>query len=136
MSTQRNITRTDQVFLDTDRILRYSVYQPAPNAAVPQDVTGWSLAWVLRAVGGAALITKTTGGGGITITGVYDTDPDVNTQRVDVQLQASDTYNDEAVPAIAIAPGTYIYALKRTDAGQEDVLAWGTFDLLACAAVD
>jgi hypothetical protein len=134
MATQRNITRTDQVFLDTDRILRYTIFQPPPDQAVPQDVAAWSFAWVLRAVGGAALITKTTGGFGITITGSYNADPDVNTQRVDVQLQATDSYDSEA--ELALAPGTYIYALKRTDAGQEDVLAYGTFEFLACAAVD
>ena len=131
MATHRDITRKDQVFIDTDRILRYTVWkgnptaaQIAANQAVPENVTGWALSWVLSEVGGAALVSKSTSAG-ITITGSYNVDPLLHTQRVDVLLEDADT--------VALARGTYIYKLKRTDAGEETVLAFGTLELLEAA---
>jgi hypothetical protein len=131
MAIHRDITRKDQVFIDTDRILRNKVWKGNPtqaqidaNQAVPEDVTGWTLSWVLSEVGGVALVSKATGSG-ISITGVYNVDPTLNTQRVDVLLEDTDT--------VALARGTYIYKLKRTDPGEETVLAFGTFELLEAA---
>jgi hypothetical protein len=131
MAVHRDITRADQVFIDTDRILRYKAFkgnptaaQIAANEAVPENVTGWTLLWVLSAVGGAPLVSKTTGSG-ISITGIYNADPLQNTQRIEVLLEDTDT--------LALAGGTYVYKLKRTDAGEETVLAFGTFELLEAA---
>jgi hypothetical protein len=141
---QRDITADDKVFFDTDQALSYTIAsgnptaaQLAANAYVPADVTGFSFAWVLKATPDAstALITKTTAAGGITITGVYNVAPLVNTQRVRVQLEDEDTYGPDPTPAIIVAaPGTYHYALKRLNAGAETIYVWGKFRLLLAAA--
>lgn len=145
MAYHRDITADDQVFFDTDRILRYTVYQGNPTAAeiaavtaIPQDVSGWSLAWTLRKkLTGAAMIEKLTGSpGGIAITGTYNVDPAVNTQRVEVTLADTDTYDPDASPAVNLKAGSYVYALKRTDDGEETVLAYGKFKLLQAAAYE
>lgn len=142
MAYNRDITAADQVFYDTDRLLRYTIYQGGSTAAeiaagtaIPEDVTGWALTWVLKKkVDGAALIEKATSGSGIVISGVYDADPSVNTQRVEVTIDDTDTYDPDASPEIEIRPGDYVYALKRTDAGGETILAYGKFKLLQAAA--
>lgn len=143
MAYNRDITADDQVFYDTDKVLRYTVYEGNPTAAeilagtaVLQDVAGWSLAWTLRktAKAAAALIEKSTADGSITITGTFNLDPDVNTQRVLVAIEDTDTYGPEGAPVQIVKPGSYEYALKRLDPGSETVLAWGTFELMQAAA--
>jgi hypothetical protein len=144
MAYNRDITTDDRVFYDTDQTISYTVYQGEPtaaqiaaNTAVPQNVAGWSMAWVLRKAGStvAAVIEKTTGGGGITITGTYNVDPTVNTQRVLVLIEDTDTYGPEEEPVQIVNPNSdYEYALKRTDDGSETILAYGTFALLRSAA--
>lgn len=143
MAYQRNITADDKVYFDTDRLLRYTVYAGDPTAeeitaetATPEDVTGWDLAWVLRKKPNSAdppLIEKTLSDG-ITISGVFDSDPSANTQRVEVLLADTDTYDPDASPPLEIKAGTYVYALKRLDPGSETILAEGTFTLLRAAA--
>lgn len=143
MSYQRNITADDKVYFDTDRLLRYTVYDGDPTVAeieagtaVPKDVTGYDLAWVLRKKVDSAdppLIEKTLSSG-ISITGVYNSDPALNTQRITIQLDDTDTYDPTASPPKTIKAGTYVYALKRIDAGSETILAEGTFTLLRAAA--
>lgn len=143
MAYNRDITADDQMFYDTDRVLRYQVFQGSPtleevlaNTAIPDDVTGWSLVWVLRrsAKATAILIEKSTAGGGITITGVYDADPLANTQRVLVAIDDTDTYGPVVDPVEIVKPGVYEYALKRLDPGSETILAWGSFELIQAAA--
>lgn len=144
MAYERDITAEDQVFFDTDRVLRYAVFQGNPTAeeiaagdAVPEDITGWSLAWTLRRTpkSQTALIEKATGGSGITITGSYNVDPSINTQRVEVLIEDTDTYDPDASPEVNVKPSTsYAYALKRTDDGAESILAFGAFTLLQAAA--
>lgn len=143
MAYQRDITAADKVFYDTDRLLRYTVYRGDPTAqeiadgdAVPEDVTGWALAWVLRKKVNSEdppLIEKTIGDG-IAIVGVYNADPVVNTQRVEVTLEDTDTYDPDGSPATEVKAGTYAYALKRIDDGGEAILAYGSFKLLQAAA--
>lgn len=143
MPYQRNITSADKIFYDTDQILRYTIYAPgatdaqiAAGTAIPQDVTGWSMSWTLRRKTGSPdppLILKTTSGGGITITGVFNSDPLLNTQRVDVLIEDKDTYDTSVNPIVNIEPGMYQYALKRTDTANETILAWGSFELLQAA---
>lgn len=143
MSYQRNITADDKVYFDTDRLLRYAVYAGDPTAdeitagtATPEDVTGWDLSWVLRKKPNSAdppLIEKLVGQG-ITITGVFNSDPDANTQRIEVLIADTDTYDPNVSPTVEIKAGTYVYALKRIDPGSETILAEGTFTLLRAAA--
>lgn len=143
MAYHRDITADDKVFFDTDRTLRYAVYEGDPTAeqiaagtAVPKDVAAMDLAWVLRKKVNSIdppLIEKTLSAG-ISITGIFNVDPTVNTQRVQVQLDDTDTYDPDASPPVEIKAGTYVYALKRLDAGAETILAEGSFTLLRAAA--
>ena len=79
-----------------------------------ENITGWTLAFaVATAYGATPLFTKTTVSG-ITISngagGVFD-------------VAIADTDTD------ALASGGYVWEAKRTDAGQETVLAYGDLEL-------
>lgn len=144
MAYKRDLTADDQIFYDADRVLRYAVYQGNPTAAevaagtaIPENVAGWECSWTLRrTVDGAVLIQKTTGSG-ITISGTYNASALLNTQRIEVFLEDTDTYTagaqPEDPPVVDIAPGNYVYALKRLDAGAETPLAYGKLKLLKTA---
>ncbi len=96
-------------FTAEDRRLAFTV---TADGTTPQDITGWSLSWVLKAKRtGTALITKTTEATSITletplsgrcVVGVGDTDI-----------------------ADLVGEKKYYHELKRTDAGHETVLAYG-----------
>ena len=141
MAYNRDITAADKVFFDTDQLLRFTIYQGNPTIqqilakqAIPQDVNGWTLSWTLRKEPKTELpLLLKTIGAGIEITGNYDVNPDNNTQRVDVTLEDTDTFDPTADPPVVIKPGTYAFALKRLDEGEETILTWGSFELLQAA---
>ena len=121
----QNITGADKRwFIGEDKILRFTIYTSEAETAI-QDVSGYALAFDLRkgVDDSAALITKTTGAGDITITGTYNSAPGTNTQKVNVAIADTDTASLKA--------GDYEYSLKRTDDGSETVLVEGTATLLA-----
>lgn len=145
MPYNRDITADDEVFFDTDMQIRVAVYEGNPtaaqiaaNLATPVDVSGWSLAFVVRKKPNSAnppLIEKATGSpGGITVTGTFDANPELNTQRVVIQIDDTDTYDEALETPVKVKEGDYAYALKRTDDGSETVLAYGKFKLLRAAA--
>lgn len=150
MAYQRDITAADKVFFDTDRILSYEIFareltlaeqvalESGDDVDAPmQDVAGWELAWTLRKAPktATALIDKASGGGGITVVGVFNVSRSLNTQRVEVLVEDTDTYDPDVSPEVYVKPSTtYAYALKRTDEGQEGILAWGGFTLMQAAA--
>jgi hypothetical protein len=82
-----------------------------------QDITGYTMEWVLRAGPTAVsdLLTKTIGDG-ITIT-------DAGNGICQVALAADDTADSDGV--IIIQPGDYFHTLRKTNAGDESVLAFG-----------
>lgn len=110
------VEQADYFFLGTDRTLQFTIYQ-ADNVTV-QDITGWTLEWILRGSNGAVALSKATGGNGITI---------VNgaAGRCDVAIADTDTE--------ALDPGVYVHALARSNAGLEDVLTFGDFHLRRAA---
>jgi hypothetical protein len=104
----------------------------AAGTAVPENVAGWAVSFVLLKSDKAAdastpQLVLTTTGGAITITGVYNVDPDVNTQALRVFVADTDIplWNGTA----GFKQKTYRYSLKRTDAGSETIIAKGNFDL-------
>jgi len=102
---------------------------PAVVSGTPVDVTGWALTWILRnsqSAADPALLTKATGGSGIQITGSYNATRDLNTQRVLVTVEDTDTWNP---PTTEFAAKEYAYSLKRTDAGSETVLVFGALPI-------
>ena len=109
MSIESNIAESDNLFLGEDKILQYTV---TDSAGAIQVITGWALEWVLRSAAGhgTALLTKTVGSG-ITIT---------NGAGGILQVAIADD------DTLSMAPDTYYYTLRRTDAAFEVVLAFGT----------
>ena len=86
-----------------------AVQKGAKGYAV-QDISAWTLEWVLReGPAGAVQITKTVGSG-ITLT-------DAANGVLQVAIADSDT--------LTMSPKTYFYTLRRTGDGNEVVLAFG-----------
>ena len=120
MSLESNITVDDHWFKGADQQFRFTIVDSAGNA---QTMTGWALEWVVRRLSPAtatAVLTKNTSGGTIVISSGSGTD-----DRATVTVTDDDTLN---LPA-----GTYYHALRRTDAGNEQVLAFGTAELQTAA---
>lgn len=116
-----------ELFTGTDRLLDVTVRTFDQTKVdgigdTVKDITGWALSFVLKRRKGDAdvdaLLTKTTAGGGVTIAGTFNADPLVNSQRLTVAIADSDTD--------ALTPGLAHYEVKRTDAGLEVVLVYGT----------
>jgi hypothetical protein len=124
MAIRSDITAAHEWFAGEDKELHFT---PLDRAGVPVDVTGWALEWALRhhASDADAVLSKTTSTG-ISLSGTYNADPDVNTQRVVVAITSADTDPLEAA--------IYKHGLKRTDAGSESVLTYGDAWLQVSAA--
>jgi hypothetical protein len=108
-----NIDDDDAWFIGEDKILGpFTVYQQ--NKRTPQNITGWSVSWMMKRdlddVDGDAVLQKTTSAG-ITLT--------TPTSGI-LNITIADTDTD------GLAAGTYYHEVKRTDAGNETVLATGT----------
>ncbi len=117
MSKQQNITADDHFFAGEDKTL---VFDIVDSAGAAQTMTGWALECVFRrsaAASAVAFTTPTTGLGTITIGNGTGTDD-----------RATVTVSDDLT--VNLVTGTYEYALRRTDAGNEQVLAYGTLELL------
>ena len=110
MSIEQPITSTDNFFLGEDKTITFDVTTAA--GVSPQTMPGWALTWELKAsAGGTVHITKTA------------------------SLSSKFGTNDRATGTItdgnteAIAAGAYFHVLRRTDAGSEQILAFGDVTL-------
>lgn len=115
MAFEQHIDLNDYWFCGEDKTLTLTIYQPgttlaqiAAGTAVVQNLTGWTIDWVMREEDtstGAAVLTKTatisTPANGIAIVAIADTDTD------------------------ALTPRKYRQAWKRTNEGNEGILAIG-----------
>jgi hypothetical protein len=104
------------------------IYDGVTNAAgtTALDVSTWDLSWMVktsaRKSDANATIVKTSDiGMGITVSGVFDADPDTNAQVITVALVDTDT--------ATVTAGKYVHELKRMDDGLEAVLSRGTLTL-------
>ena len=124
MAIEREITADDHWFVGEDKSLIYTIYKA--DEVTPQDVSGWALSWRLKRFKTDAdvdsLLTKTTAGGEVVISGVYNVNPATNTQIVTVSIVDTDTDG--------ITPGNAYHELKRTNDQSETVLAFGMVRLL------
>lgn len=123
MAIEQDISASDGWFAGEDKVLQFEILQA--DGQTPQDASGFVMLWTLRngdAIG-MVLITKSTGGQGITVTGAYSAVRATNTQRVLVAVPDDDT-DPLKVPAL------YRHALKRLDPGSETVLSFGNVTLL------
>lgn len=114
----------DEAFIGTDFQRIFHILNEDEDEAL--DISGWTLSWMLKRklslADADALVTKTTGGGTVVISGTYNVTPGSNTQRATVTVNDTDTD--------AASAGIYYYELKRMDASLETVLAYGEFELL------
>ncbi len=116
MATSSRLT----IYRGGDRSVRVDV-TTEDGGTTPQTMTGWALMFVLRRSNGALVLSKTTGGGGITIGNGSGTD-----DRATIAIARADTLNQ--------SPGKdYVWALWRTDDGSDTPLAYGPCLIVAVA---
>ncbi len=116
MAIRFNIEFSDEFFIGEDRSVVIDVKQS--DESTPQTLTGWALAYEIKASPGeAALISKTTGGGEIAFSNGSGTN-----DRATITIDDDDTE--------ALEPGKYYHQLRRTDAGSEQLLSFGDVVLL------
>jgi hypothetical protein len=112
-------------FLGENKVLRFEIF--GADDVTPIDVATFAMKWAAaRKRTGEVLIEKTTADDEIEVTGVFDVDPVVNTQRVEVTVDDSDTDD--------LAAGVYDHALKRMDTDDEGILSWGDLRFRQAAA--
>lgn len=133
MARETNFNKDSNIFIGEDKQIQFAVYDD-DNDEVPLDVSTFTMAWVLRKADVSAdpAVLEKTSGAGISVTGTFDADPTTNTQRVVVALDDTDTADDDGT--VLIRPAKYRYSLKRTDAGNETILAFGNFVLREATA--
>jgi hypothetical protein len=120
---------TVELFLGEDR--SFPIHIKNADETVSIDIAGWGLSWIIKRrasdSNGNAILRKTTGAG-IAITGTFDANPVTNTQRATVSVADTDTEAKD--------PGLYLWELKRTDANQETILAYGRILFVGSAHTD
>lgn len=134
MALEFNISSDDHVFVGEDKQLRLKIFTDHTRTAI-LDVSAMELRWNLRVADKSAdppLIEKESVGSpaGITIEGVYNSDPLVNTQEVVIHLYDTDSWDEDASPPVKLKKKKYRHSLKRMDAGSETVLMFGSFQFL------
>jgi hypothetical protein len=115
MATESNIGFGDHYFTGEDKLVSFAITN---SAGAVQDITGWALSWMVKADplddDEDALVTKVSGDG-VAITNGPAGLGAVTVEDDDIAALAGDT--------------RYYHELKRTDAGLETVLIYGTFRL-------
>lgn len=103
----------NNLFVGEDKQLRLHVKD---SAGVPVNITGWVVIFNVRDSDRSSMdvLVKTA-----SISGIYDADPDVNAQRAIITLSDTET--------LTLSARRYRHSWKRTDDGQETVLAFGPF---------
>jgi hypothetical protein len=106
--------------IGTDQAYDVTVYTSEAKTTV-REITGWALSFFVKRkatdADNVALVTKTSGSG-IAISGSFNASPASNTQIATVTIADTDTDSLNA--------GVYRWELKRTDAGSEARVAYGT----------
>lgn len=114
-------TDTDRIFLDTDFTRDFHVkdIDTDSTGATAKNITGWAIVFDIRtaAHSSSAKLSATC-----SITGSFNSVAASNTQRA--RWTCADT--DITTALFGSKGGTYYYSLKRTDAGSETILQYGT----------
>lgn len=114
MALAATIGGNGTLFVGEDKTFKLQLLD---TAGVPVNMAGMLILFDVRRTDTSAepaIFSKTA-----TISGVYSTDPLVNTQRAVVVLTDTEMNTVKA--------GTYRHSWKRMDDGSETVLAWGPF---------
>lgn len=121
MALRVDIRPAELWFRGEDKRLQFVVYADATLAACV-DVSGFAMSWQLALTPGSdPLVTKTTVSG-ITVSGIFNADPTLNAQVVEVAIADTDTDG--------LTVQQLWHELKRTDAGLEGVLVHGKAAIL------
>lgn len=110
MSQEQDVTKADNLFKGTDKIIQWDIVD---SAGAAQVMTGWAVSMLVFRPDGV-------GGAVLTIAAVIS-NGDGTDDRATVTIADTDTD--------AMVADDYVYSLERTDAGSEDVLAFGTWVL-------
>lgn len=114
-------TSTDRIFLDTDFVRDFHCkdIDTDSTGATAKNITGWAITLDIRtsAHAASALLSATC-----SITGTFNSVAASNTQRA--RWTCADT--DITTTIFGRKGGTFYYSLKRTDAGSETILQYGT----------
>ena len=117
-SNQRNVTSNDRWFVRCVQRFQDRIYEA--DGVTPQDITGWSFDFLLKKrstdADAAAILHKSTADGSIVVT-------DAVLGVIEFTVSALDT--------ATVAPGTYVFEIKRTDVDAETILKRGSCALLA-----
>lgn len=111
-------TQADQTFNPTNVRIFASTAEPrlvwpqTDDDGVAVDVSNWAITLTVVREDGTTYLTLTKASGGLIVTG--DDDNQITDQRTAAQVSE---------------PGTYTYTIKRTDAGYEQVLRAGTWEI-------
>lgn len=111
--------------IGTNDTYRYRIVESDDPGALAPDVSGWALSWMVKRkvsdLDAAAVMVKTSGGGGITVVGTFNANPTLNAQTIHVTIDDDDADGE--------APGLCTAELKRMDDGAETVLVQGPLAL-------
>ena len=115
MSVRTNISATDHYIIGEDKQVQFLV---VASTGAAQTMTGWALEFIVRPDPDSttSTISKTTA------SGIALSNGNGTNDRATVTITDDDTVN--------LRPGLYYYALRRTDSGSEQVLAFGTLELI------
>jgi hypothetical protein len=108
VSNLASITDADGWFIGEDKTLQFTI---ADSTGATINITGWQVTFKMSSsLSGDMLFTKTVGSG-ITLTSP-------TSGILQVLSSSADT--------LSLAPGTYFYALRRTDTGFKAELDYGS----------
>lgn len=113
MARENSVTRDDNFFAGDDKVFRWTVFDRDDTATqVALDITGYTLDWELKLneADTVPLISRSA---------FAPSAPAVG--QIEVTLLDTETET--------LAEATYVYTLRRIDAGLERVLAFGGFHI-------
>jgi hypothetical protein len=122
MAEEANIGGSGELFVGEDKTFELELLDDAQTA--PVNMAGWAVQFIVRLKDGTAdpaIFDKSA-----TIIGVYNADRATNTQRAQVTLTDTDMGT--------VTAKAYRHSWKRTDAGNETVLAYGDFTVQRATA--
>lgn len=125
MALEQNILAAQRFFMSEDKKLRFKV--AGEDGVTPIDVAGMDFVWAMAEDPADAVpkVQKTSQAAEIVVGGVFNEDPDLNTQYVEVSIVAEDT--------APLYKGKFWYSLRRSDVGSRTVLAFGYIELQQAA---
>lgn len=130
MAIEFNITADKNFFLGEDKIIDFTIFEL--DGVTPLEVSGLPLEWSVKKNDkdpDPGIITKGAGTG-LSVIGVWSSNPTTNTQRVRLTFVPADTNPDLtaalATPYVLKAGQAYRHSLKRKDISNANVLSFGS----------